>query len=65
MTNVRVLKTFINIDFRNATLKKNKIDYLFNFCVWIMTALHEYIGNLLKNYYYYSTNFLIPQKTHK
>lgn len=30
-----------------------------------MTALHEYIGYLLKYYYYYSTNFMISHKSPK
>ena len=62
-TKVRDLKTFINIDFRNATLKQNRIDYLFNFCIWIMTALCEYIGHLLIDYYYYSSNYIISRKS--
>ena len=62
ITKVRELKTFINIDFRTATLRKDGIDYLFNFCIWIITALREYIGHLLKDYYYYSMNFIISHK---
>jgi len=65
ITNFRELKTFINIDFRNATLKQNNIDYLFNFCIWIVTALLEYIGYLLKDYYYYSSNFTISHNSLK
>ena len=65
ITKVRELKTFINIDFRTATLKKDKVDYLFNFCIWIMSALNEYISHLLKDYYYYSTNFIISHKSPK
>ena len=65
ITNFRELKTFINIDFRNATLKQNNVDYLFNFCLWIMTALQEYVGHLLKEYYYYSSNFIISHNSSK
>ena len=65
LTNVMELKTFINIDYRTVKLRNNRINYLFNFCIWIISSLHEYIGHLLKDYYYYSTNFEISQSPKK
>ena len=64
MTNVRELKTIINIDFRK-TILEFKYTLLFNFCIWIITGLHEYIGHLLKQYYYYSSNFIISNESPK
>lgn len=65
ITNVMELKTFINIDYRTVKLRNNRINYLFNFCIWIISAIHEYIGHLLKDYFYYSTNFKISHKSPK
>ena len=65
VTNVMELKTFINIDYRTVKLRNNRINYLFNFCIWIISSLHEYVGHLLKDYYYYSTNFEISHKSPK
>ena len=65
VTNVMELKTFINIDYRTVKLRNNRINYLFNFCIWIISSLLEYVGHLLKDYYYYSTNFEISHKSPK
>ena len=64
MTNVRELKTLINIDYRKTELV-HKYTLLFNFGIWIITGLHEYIGHLLKQYYYYSSNFIISHESLK
>ena len=64
ITNVRELKTLINIDFRGMDIPYN-CNILFLFCVLIITGLHEYIGHLLKDYYYYSTNFSIFEQSPK
>ena len=64
ITNVRELKTLINIDFRSMDIPY-KCNVLFLFCVLIITGLHEYIGHLLKDYYYYSTNFSISDQSPK
>ena len=64
MTNVKELKTLINIDYRKTELS-HKYTLLFNFCIWIITGLHEYIGHLLKQYYYYSSNFIISNESPK
>jgi len=64
ITNVRELKTLINIDYRSINLNKKYV-ILFLFCIFIITAVHEYIGHLLKEYYYYSTNFIISESSPK
>ena len=64
ITNVRELKTLINIDYRSINLNQ-KYTILFLFCIFIITAIHEYIGHLLKEYYYYSSNFIISETSPK
>ena len=64
VTNVQELKTLINIDFREINIKYN-YNLLFIFCLLIITGLHEYIGHLLKDYFYYSTNFIISDTSPK
>ena len=64
VTNVRELKTIINVEYRQINLNQKYI-ILFLFCVVIITAVHEYIGHLLKEYYYYSSNFFISESSPK
>ena len=64
ITNVRELKTLINTDCRNIMLDQ-KYTLLFNFSVWILTGLHEFVGHLLKDFFYYSSNFIISHESPK
>jgi len=60
ITSVRNLKTFINIEYKDSQLD-NELTLLFNFCICIITGVYEYIGHLLKDYYYYSSNLKITK----
>ena len=64
ITSVRNLKTLINIEYRSSKLD-NELILLFNFCICIITGVYEYIGHLLKDYYYYSSNFIISHESPK
>ena len=64
ITSVRNLKTFINIEYRDSQLD-NELTLLFNFCICIITGVHEYIEHLLKDYYYYSSNYAILHQSPK
>ena len=57
-------KIIINEDFRETKLPF-KIAELVNFSIWIITSLHESISHLLKDYYYYLTNFKISDESPK
>ena len=39
--------------------------FLFNFCLLIITGIHESIGHLLKDYFYYVTRFFISEESPK
>lgn len=58
-TNVVDGTILINIDYNCINNIQNNENQLFIFCVMIITAIHEIIGNFLKNYYYYLAKFYI------
>ena len=53
-------KLIINDEFRNIQLRNEQVN-LYNFCVWIVTGIHEAIGHFLKDYFYYLTRFVISE----
>ena len=55
-------KIMINEDYRNAELSYQETK-LYNFCVWVITGIHESIGHFLKDYFYYLTDFLISDES--
>lgn len=55
-------KVIINDEYRTVKLSLNGAK-LFNFCVWIVTGIHEIIGHLLKDYFYYLTRFIISEES--
>ena len=57
-------KIMINIDYRKAKLSYQETK-LYNFCVCIVTGIHESIGHFLKDYFYYLTDFLISDASPK
>ena len=44
------------------TISADEIN-LYNFCIWIITGIHEIVGYFLKDYYYYMTSFKISESS--
>ena len=55
-------KVIINDEFRSIQLRPEQ-ENLYNFCVWIVTGIHEVIGHFLKDYFYYLTKFVISENS--
>ena len=53
---------FINNEFRSASLSAEE-SKLYNFCIWIVTGIHEAIGHFLKDYFYYLSKFIISEES--
>ena len=53
-------KVLISTDYKILGLSIGE-DQLYNFTVWIITLVHEVIGNFLKDYFYYLTKFTISE----
>jgi len=53
---------FINNEYRPVHLSTKEIN-LYNFCVWIVTGIHEAIGHFLKDYFYYLSKFMISEES--
>ena len=58
-------KIMINNEFRKGMKGSYEVKNLYNFTIWIITAIHEAIGHFLKDYFYYLTNFNISEKSPK
>ena len=58
-------KILINNVYKEVDCISNEEKNLYNFCIWIITGLHEIIGHFLKDYYYYMTNFQISEESPK
>ena len=56
-------KVIINDEYRTVELVSLNGAKLFNFCVWIVTGIHEVIGHFLKDYFYYLTRFIISEES--
>ena len=57
-------KIIINDEFRYIHVSPKELE-LYNFCLWIVTGVHEIIGHFLKDYFYYLTGFAIPESSPK
>lgn len=57
-------KIIINNEFRFIRVSSKELE-LYNFCLWIVTGVHEIIGHFLKDYFYYLTCFAIPEGSPK
>ena len=55
-------KILISNDYRSVKLSKTEGN-LYNFCIWIITGIHEAIGHFLKDYFYYLSKFVISEET--
>ena len=63
LTNSLNGKILINNVYREiGKISVNEIK-LYNFCIWVITGIHEIIGHLLKDYYYYMTCFKISEES--
>ena len=52
-------KILINNVYREIGKISAQEIYLYNFCIWVITGIHEIIDHFLKDYYYYMTGFKI------
>ena len=56
-------KILINNVYKEVeTISADEI-HLYNFCIWIITGIHEIVGHFLKDYYYYMTGFKISESS--
>jgi hypothetical protein len=62
-TNSLIGKIFINNERRFIPgVTPQELD-LYNFCVWVVSGIHEIIGHFLKDYYYYLICFAISEES--
>ena len=55
-------KIILNDEYREIP-KPSSYEQLYNFCIWIITGIHEAIGHFLKDYFSYLTKFVISEES--
>ena len=65
LTNTLNGKILINNVYKEVDCTSNEEKNLYNFCLWIITGVHEIIDHFLKDYYYYMTNYQISEESPK